>query len=78
MKEPTMIDHVKAAGDGVSIVASIGALAGWVTPLAALASLIWTCIRIYETRTVQGWLEKIGAKKPKPEAIAPSKEHSDD
>jgi hypothetical protein len=31
----------------------LAALAAWLPPLAALASLIWTLIRIYETKTVQ-------------------------
>jgi hypothetical protein len=44
--------------DGLSITAALGALAAWLPPLAALASLIWTGIRIYETKTVQGWLRK--------------------
>lgn len=71
-----MVDHAKTAADGVAIVASIGALTGWLTPIAALASLIWTCIRIYETKTVQSWLKKPAAEKP--EAIAPAKEYTDE
>jgi hypothetical protein len=27
--------------------------------LAALASLVWTGIRIYETKTVQGWVKRL-------------------
>ena len=58
MKAPNMVDHAKAAGDGISLVASLGALAGWLPAIAALASLVWTCIRIYETKTVQGWIKR--------------------
>jgi hypothetical protein len=44
--------------DGLSITAALGALAAWLPPLAALASLVWTSIRIYETKTVQGWVKR--------------------
>lgn len=52
------MDHFKHLIDTISIGATIGALAGWLPLIAALASLIWTLIRIYETKTVQGWLKK--------------------
>jgi hypothetical protein len=45
--------------DGLSITAALGALAAWLPPLAALASLVWTSIRIYETKTVQGWVKRL-------------------
>jgi hypothetical protein len=45
--------------DGLSITAALGALAAWLPPLAALASLVWTGIRIYETKTVQGWVKRL-------------------
>lgn len=51
-----MKDHIKLMIDGVSVSTIIGTLLGWLPALAALASFIWTCIRIYETRTVQRWL----------------------
>jgi hypothetical protein len=44
--------------DAASIGAMLAALAGWLPALAALASLVWTCLRIYETKTVQRWLGK--------------------
>jgi len=44
--------------DGLSILGVIGSLANWLPVVAALASFVWTCIRIYETRTVQGWLAR--------------------
>lgn len=53
-----MVDHAKHVGDGISLAASLGALAGWLPAIAALASLIWTLIRIYETKTVQGWVKR--------------------
>lgn len=51
-------EHFKSVLDGISVAAALAALASWLPPLAALASLVWTLIRIYETRTVQGWLKR--------------------
>ena len=44
--------------DGLSIFGVIASLANWLPAIAALASLVWTCIRIYETKTMQGWLAR--------------------
>lgn len=53
-------DHVdpavKATGDAVSLVTVVGTLAEVLPAIAALLTIIWTGFRIYETRTVQGWL----------------------
>lgn len=43
-----MNDQIKHVADTVSIFTVVGTLAAWLPPLAALASLIWTCLRIYE------------------------------
>ena len=48
----------KGTGDVTSIGVVMAALMEIVPALAALASLIWACIRIYETRTVQRLLGK--------------------
>lgn len=53
-----MNDNAKHFVDGLSIITVVGALAQWLPAIAALASLIWTAIRIYETKTVQGWLKR--------------------
>ena len=39
--------------DVVAVSATASALLGWLPPLAAIATLIWTLIRIFETDTVQ-------------------------
>jgi hypothetical protein len=36
----------------------MGTLMSWLPSIAALFTIIWTAIRIYETKTVQGWLKK--------------------
>ena len=53
-----MNEHAKMAVDGLSLAAVIATMAAWLPPLAALASLVWTVIRIYETATVQRWLKR--------------------
>jgi chromate transport protein ChrA len=49
-------EAVKHIVDGVSVVTVIGTLANVLPAIAALFTIIWTALRIYETKTVQGWL----------------------
>lgn len=49
---------VKTLLDSVSIASIIATFASWLPSAAALLSVIWTGIRIYETRTVQRLLGK--------------------
>ena len=60
-----MKDHLnestKYVLDGLSLVAVLGALVDILPALAALFTVVWTGIRIYETKTVQGWLGKNNA-----------------
>jgi hypothetical protein len=49
-------EHVKHWLDATSVAAALAAWAAWLPPLAAAASLVWTLIRIWETKTVQGWV----------------------
>ncbi len=51
-------ESTKHAVDAVSVVTVVGTLAQWLPAMAALFTIIWTCFRIYETKTVQGWLGK--------------------
>jgi hypothetical protein len=46
-------EAVKTAGDVASIATMIGSLGAVLPPLAALFTIVWTGIRIYETKTVQ-------------------------
>lgn len=39
--------------DGISVIGAVGALVGYLPAIAALFTIIWTGIRIYETKTVQ-------------------------
>ena len=46
-------ETVRAIGDTASVATAVGTLAGYMPSLAALFTIIWTSIRIYETDTVQ-------------------------
>lgn len=50
-------EHTKTVLDLASVAAALAALAAWLPPLAALASLVWTLIRIYETKTFRSFLK---------------------
>ena len=49
---------VKAAGDAVSIVTVVATLSQALPAIAALVTIIWTGIRIFETATVRKLLGK--------------------
>lgn len=55
-------DHAKYAGDALSAAVVIGTLAQVLPAIAALMTIIWTAIRIYETRTVQRLLGRVPPK----------------
>jgi hypothetical protein len=54
-------ESTKTLIDGLSVVTVVGTIGEMLPPLAALFTLVWTAIRIYETKTVQGLL---GRKPP--------------
>lgn len=51
-------ETVKHAMDALSIVTVVGTLVNMLPSIAAVFTIVWTAIRIYETDTVQGWLGK--------------------
>jgi len=60
MKDPfiNMDEASKHIVDALSIVTVLGTLADMLPSIAALFTIVWTSIRIYETKTVQGWIGK--------------------
>ena len=56
-----MEETTKQVIDGVSIVTMLGTLGSILPPIAALFTIVWTSIRIWETDTVQ----KLASKKQK-------------
>ena len=51
-------ESTKTLVDGLSVVTVVGTIGEMLPPLAALFTLVWTAIRIYETKTVQKMLGK--------------------
>jgi hypothetical protein len=46
-------EHVKQVGDALSIITVVGTLAELLPAMAAILTIVWTAIRIWETDTVQ-------------------------
>jgi len=57
-----MNSEVKALTDGAALTVTFSGMMGWMTPVATLVGsllgIVWMCIRIYETDTVQKMLGK--------------------
>jgi uncharacterized membrane protein YesL len=53
-----MNEHTKPVIDAMSLGTVVGTLAGWLPAVAALFTIIWTAIRIYETKTVQKIIQR--------------------
>jgi hypothetical protein len=57
-----MKDHLNESSkhvlDGLSLLTVLGTLVDWLPAVAALLSIIWTLLRIYESKTVQKLLGK--------------------
>lgn len=58
-----MSEQMKHVFDTVSVATVLASLAAWLPPIAALASLVWTVIRIWETKTVQVWFRRYEYRK---------------
>jgi hypothetical protein len=57
-----LTEGTKHVLDGISLVTVLGALVDILPAIAALFTIIWTGIRIYETKTVQGWINRAKRK----------------
>jgi len=64
MKDPfaNMDESLKHLVDGVSVIATVGTLIEMLPSIAALFTIVWTGIRIYETNTVQRLLGRKGGE----------------
>lgn len=51
-------ETTKQAIDAISVFTVVGTLSDLLPPMAALVTIVWTGIRIYETETVQKMLGK--------------------
>ena len=55
-------EHTKSIIDWTSIGVAFGSLLQILPSIAAALSILWTVIRIYETKTVQNLIKKWGKK----------------
>lgn len=53
-RDPVLAYTIDVAG----AIAVLSSLLGWVSPLAALIAVIWYVIQIWESRTIQAWVQK--------------------
>lgn len=51
-------ETMKHMGDAASAVVVVGAIVNWLPPVAALLTIIWTLIRIFESNTVQALIRR--------------------
>lgn len=56
--DPVQQEAVKAVGDVASIGIVVGALVDYLPAVAAGVTVVWTCIRIWETKTVQHLIDR--------------------
>lgn len=54
----TIMEQSKTVMDGLSISTMVAAIVGWLPAVAAFLTIVWTAIRIWETKTVQKLREK--------------------
>ena len=54
-----MDESTKHAVDAASVFTAVGSILAWLPAIAALFTIVWTGIRIYETKTVQNWLVRL-------------------
>jgi len=55
-------EPVKHVVDALSIMTVLGTLVNILPAIAAILSIVWSIIRIYESKTVQNWLGNKDAK----------------
>ncbi len=53
MADQQSVENRKHVADAAAVGTVIGTIAGWLPAIAALFTIIWTGIRIYESETVQ-------------------------
>lgn len=55
-------ESIKNALDAASVVTVVGTLMDVLPAIAAVFTIVWTAIRIWETKTVQDWWNKRNAE----------------
>ena len=49
----TVVQVAKTAGDAAAVGLTVATVLSWLPAAAALLTIVWTAVRIYETSTVQ-------------------------
>lgn len=49
----------KHAGDAAAVTVTVGTLVDYLPAVAAVFTIVWTAIRIYETATIQALVKKL-------------------
>jgi chromate transport protein ChrA len=57
-----MNESAKQAVDAISLGTVVATVAGWLPAVAAIFTIVWTTIRIYESRTVQNLVIRLRGK----------------
>lgn len=52
------IEQAKSLGDGLSFTVAVGTMVQLLPSVAAILTIVWTAIRIYETETVKRLLRR--------------------
>jgi len=52
-------EHLKQIVDVISVTTIFGTLMGILPSVAAVLSIVWSLVRLYETRTVRGIIAKL-------------------
>jgi hypothetical protein len=58
MSQEMATEGTKHVIDGISVLTVVGTLADILPPIAALVTIVWTGIRIFETETVKAMLKR--------------------
>ena len=58
MSQEMATESTKHVIDSISVLTVVGTLAEILPPIAALVTIVWTGIRIFETETVKGMLKR--------------------
>lgn len=54
-----LADNVKTVGDIASVGVTVAVVLKWLPAVAAILTIIWTAIRIWETDTVKGLRKRL-------------------
>ena len=51
-------EQLKSVGDALSLGTVLATIAGFLPAIAAIFTIVWTGLRIYESPTIQKWINR--------------------